>query len=209
MNDDKKMVEKVDKQSNSDYIRNLQQTYREFDARSVKHLEKELVAKKNKKTENKELRPVVGDYVLISKPPTGLGHGADVNRWFGPRKVFKIIADNTYILLDLNTKVEAGYDISRLKIYRNHRNLTEKELASEAAKDKGEWIVDEIVAHRLSPGNGNEKKSNKSSYQFFVRWDGSPREEDTWEPYSNLGADNAALYEYVKKTPSLQGVFRR
>ena len=73
-----------------------------------------------------------------------------------------------------------------------------------AARDGAEFVVDEIVEHRvLSTSVGAKKK--KTAYEFKVRWLGYDPVDDTWISYMEA-RELEALDVYLQKHPSLKAV---
>lgn len=59
-----------------------------------------------------------------------------------------------------------------------------------AANKRGEYNVEAITDHRLD---------KNASPEYFVKWEGYPISQNTWEPKSNLTQCKAALNDYLKK----------
>ena len=59
-----------------------------------------------------------------------------------------------------------------------------------AAKDKGEYFVEQILEHRGNP-------TRKSTMEFKVRWAGYSPDFDTWEPWRGV-RDVDKLHEYLR-----------
>jgi hypothetical protein len=102
-------------------------------------------------------------------------------------------ASNCYSCQDLRTLKVLKFDVTRLKAYQQDPAMGAQEAA---ASDEGEYVVDEIVAHR---GSAKDKKA----LRFRVRWRGYEPDEDTWEAYSTV-KELAALDAYLKTHPKLR-----
>jgi len=189
---------------NSDeYLQKAKEVYDQLISLSLEY-QAEVVQNRRKEREEKiveEMKFKGGEYVLVSHPATHIG-GSLQPIWFGPRRVIRQVR-NTVTLSNLINREEVDYDISRLKIFDNSRNLSEQQLIDLAVRDQNQWVVESIVGHRRIRG-----KTGKSAFTFRVRWLGFDDMEDTWEPYLNIRYNDAFL-KYLEATPSLHRTYKK
>ena len=110
---------------------------------------------------------------------------------------------NQYYLLDLVTNTIIDRHISYLKPFRcNSDKITPFEVA---IRDRQEYIVDKIVAHRLMNNYTGDK--NRTSYEFKIRWLGYNACDDTWLPWENV-SQLAAMDKYLLEHGDLAKLIR-
>ena len=108
-----------------------------------------------------------------------------------------------YYLLDLVTNTIIDRHISYLKPFRyNSDKITPFEVA---IRDRQEYIVDKIVAHRLM--NNYTGDRNRTSYEFKVRWLGYNACDDTWLPWKSV-SQLAAMDKYLLEHKDLAKLIR-
>jgi hypothetical protein len=112
-------------------------------------------------------------------------------------KIVNQVRKDIFTCYDLVSKKEIKFHIDRLRVFHKGNNINEEQLLKLAAKDKDEYIVDNIVDFR---GNLN---GPRSKLEFRVRWKGYDDSEDTWLPYRNV-RDLAALDIFAEDKPELK-----
>ena len=141
-----------------------------------------------------------GDAVLC---PFGKGHPPNkLARLQGPLLVTRRLGSNTYECLNPSTGAISKHSISKLKYFDASRTPDLRRLES---IDRDEYIIEEIVSHRLSPEvaeSGADSSNRKSDWEFYVKWYSYGEEENTWEPYGSI-ADAEALDIYLEDKPGL------
>lgn len=186
-----------------DYVQRLINAQRELIRASEEHQQEVIDKRLAVGIGDEVVAYEVGDYVLVSypeRPPSKLAP-----RWRGPMVVAEVprVDGSTVVCQDLRTQKLLTFHISRLRPYDVSRTDDPQAVA---AVDENEFVVDSIVAHRLS-GGGNPKKRkgkrNVTDLEFRVRWAGYEPDEDTWLPYANV-RDLEALDVYASTHPELQ-----
>jgi hypothetical protein len=151
------------------------------------------------KIKNKNKKPTsykVGDYVLVSYPDNKLPNKLDT-KWYGPMKVVKTNRSQ-YYLVDLVTGTTIDRHSSFLKPYiHSDKNVSPYQVAM---RDKQEYLVDKLVAHRLVSEIAGV--NNKTSYEFKVRWLGYTALDDTWLPWKEV-RDLEAMDRYLRNNKTL------
>lgn len=61
----------------------------------------------------------------------------------------------------------------------------------ESITESGEFIVEKILAKRFNP--------RKKQYEFLLKWEGYPHEQNTWEPIENLSTCKNLLEAFEKQ----------
>jgi hypothetical protein len=139
----------------------------------------------------------IGDYVLRKHPPSYTRAGNPHkygSYWRGPflvthRQINPLSGRYVYTLLNLVSKSEHDADISQLKPF--YYDGTFINPLNIAVKDTEEFVVEDIVDHRIS---------DDGSSSWRVRWAGYDSSDDTWEPWSNIkDVDKFHLYFFDKK----------
>ena len=67
-------------------------------------------------------------------------------------------------------------------------------------RDRQEYLVDKIVAHRLMNDYNGDR--NRTSYEFKIRWLGYTPSDDTWLPWKCI-SQLAALDKYLLNNDDL------
>jgi len=136
--------------------------------------------------------------VLVTYPerPSSKLHA----RLRGPFKVMERFNDDTYSCINLVNGQALSFHISQLRPYTTDiggpNALTPVEVA---AKDYEEFMVSNILDHRVIPRG---KISKRTHLEFLVSWLGYDDSANSWEPYANL-KDLHALSDYVETVPEL------
>jgi hypothetical protein len=94
-------------------------------------------------------------------------------KWKGPYRVVKKLFANVYELEDLRTKKKVCRDGSSLRAFICPEGV---DPLAVVAQDEGEYVVREIVGHRLEGKN----KKNKTHWYFLVKFED---ETEEWLPY--------------------------
>jgi hypothetical protein len=133
----------------------------------------------------------VNSLVLVAYPDGPLGRRPPTKLHTNLRGPFRVISSigNTYTLYDFVSDKEITVNIKALRQYHSTRQSLDDR--SVALKDKGEFIVESIVAH-----TGDEKR--KSLLDFKVRWLGYTADDDEWLPWSSL-RNNPKLHDYLRE----------
>ena len=155
--------------------------------------QKEVVAKRLKKSPEVPTTFEVGQYVLVnypSGPPDKL-----TPHWKGPMQVARI-DKQSYFVRDLLTNKELPVFIDRLKPYNVDDNMTPVEAATADQPDV--FVVESILAHK-----GNPRQPNTLS--FKVKWQGFPIANDAsdWIPWSETRKLILAK-QYLEDRPKLK-----
>ena len=136
----------------------------------------------------------VDSHVLMSYPLDTTGKSRPPNKlltqWKGPLQVVSISSDGShYTLKDLvEDKTLPQVHIKRLRPFLYDAEAVDPKAI--AAKDKGEYFVEQILEHRGNP-------TRKSTMEFKVRWAGYSPDFDTWEPWRGV-RDVDKLHEYLR-----------
>jgi transposase InsO family protein len=132
----------------------------------------------------------VNSLVLVAYPDGPLGRRPPTKLHTNLRGPFRVISSigNTYTLYDFVSDKEITVNIKAIRQYHSTRqSLSDR---SVALKDKGEFVVESIVAH-----TGDAKR--KSLLDFKVRWLGYTSADDEWLPWSSL-RNNPKLHDYLR-----------
>jgi hypothetical protein len=135
--------------------------------------------------------------VLVSHPDKKPPNKLD-SKWYGPMQVVKINR-SVYYLLDLISGIIIERHSSFIKPFRytDKNKITPFDIAM---RDKQDYLVSKLVAHRLVSELAGEKLKN--SYEFKVRWLGYQASEDTWLPWKAV-KDLKAMNEYLLDNKNL------
>jgi hypothetical protein len=90
-------------------------------------------------------------------------------KWKGPYRVVKKLFANVYELEDLRIKKKVCRDGSSLRAFICPEGV---DPLAVAAQDEGEYVVREIVGHRLEGKN----KKNKTHWYFLVKFEDETEE---------------------------------
>ncbi len=114
------------------------------------------------------------------------------------------INSSIYYLLDLVSGTTIERHSSFIKPFRqtDKNKITPFEVAM---RDKQDYLVSKLVAHRLVSELAGEKLKN--SYEFKVRWLGYQASEDTWLPWKAV-KDLKALDDYLIENKKLAKLLR-
>jgi len=94
-------------------------------------------------------------------------------KWKGPFKVIKKLFGNVYEVEDLRNKKKLRFNSVDLKRFNCPSNIDPINIA---ARDESEYVVKEILDHKLEGKN----KKNKTHYYFLVEFEDESKE---WLPY--------------------------
>ena len=133
----------------------------------------------------------INSYVLVAYPHSRMGQRPPVKTmtpYRGPLRVVNVNGSK-YTLQNLVTLKEERVHVSLLKKFEYDPETEDP--VEVARRDTQEFEVEEILKHR-----GNFQ--NKSSLEFKVRWKNYGPEDDTWEPWANVRA-NEKLHEYLRQ----------
>jgi hypothetical protein len=107
----------------------------------------------------------------------------------GPLKVVEV-SGSEYGLRDCVTQKVEQVHVSRIYPFEYDPERVNPETL--AYRDRDEFMVERIVDHT---DNGNPK--NKTYWEFLVRWQGYPPDEDRWLKWREL-RDNTRLHDYLR-----------
>ena len=138
----------------------------------------------------------VGDYVLVSHPNKKAPNKLDP-KWYGPMQVVKVNRSVYYLVVLVSGTILERYS-SFLKPFRytDKNKITPFDIVM---RDKQDYLVSKIVAHRLV--NDIAEEHLKNSYEFKVILLGYDASEDTWLPWKavrELKAMDDYLSEHIK-----------
>jgi len=105
----------------------------------------------------------------------------------GPLKVIEV-SGNDYSLRDCITQKVEHVHVSR--VYPFEYDPLKVDPEKIALRDRNEFVVERIMDH---DDNGS---MYKSKWDFLVRWQGYPPDEDRWLPWREL-RDNVHLHTYL------------
>lgn len=134
----------------------------------------------------------IGDFVLVNYPENAVSGRRPPNKLMaqlkGPYKVVNSTGSAIAIQNLVTNKVETVH-ISQLRPF--HYDAAATDPRQVANIDSAVWDVEKIIAHR---GNFS---GNRANWQFRVRWQGYPPEQDTWEPWDAL-RNTDAMHIYLR-----------
>ena len=135
----------------------------------------------------------VGDKVMLSLKDYQKTEKALHPKYEGPFEIIQQISPVTF-KLKMPAKYRSIHPVfhaSKLAPYTEALIPGQKPSPPQPVEIKGneEWEVEKILQHR--------KRGRK--VEFLVRWKGFGRDDDTWEPESNLGNSAELLSEYKQK----------
>src|SRR5579859_301445 len=113
------------------------------------------------------------DWVLLHRKPRHITKLSP--RWDGPFKVINTGPNIVTLQFPRQSKAYNVVNISRVKKYYGQR----PELPTAPTLDDEQYEVKTITAYRKYRGRD----------QYYVHWKNFPPEDDTWEPWGNLGSD--------------------
>jgi hypothetical protein len=134
----------------------------------------------------------VGSYVLVEYPSSMAGKRPPTKLHTykrGPLKVVEV-SGSEYGLRDCVTQKVEQVHVSRIYPFEYDPERVNPETL--AYRDRDEFMVERIVDHT---DNGNPK--NKTYWEFLVRWQGYPPDEDRWLKWREL-RDNTRLHDYLR-----------
>ena len=98
--------------------------------------------------------------------------------------------DRTYMVQDLDDKTVTPVDVSRLETFRY--DVAHVDPQAEAAKDRQEFVVAEILDHRPR----TQPSKHKKTLEFLVRWKGFGPESNSWARWHNNLCYNSICHAY-------------
>jgi hypothetical protein len=119
-----------------------------------------------------------------SRPPSKLH-----TKWQGPLRIVKF-SGNIYTLQDLVNMKLYDYHIKQIRPFKYDQ--MEVDPVDVARKDKGEFLVDEILNHRLITKGSKRRKD----YEFLVSWVGYGPEDNLWTKWKDI-RETAKLSKYL------------
>jgi hypothetical protein len=130
-------------------------------------------------------------YVLVQYPDGPLGHRPTDKLKTNLKGPFRVISNvgAKYKLWNFVTNDTVEHHIKDLRPYEVDEQFISPYAV--ALKDKGEFVVESIVAHSGKP-------NRKSDMDFLVRWEGYTAVDDQWLPWSQL-RNNPKLHEYLRQ----------
>jgi len=132
----------------------------------------------------------VDSFVLVAYPEEGMRKGPPSKVMTLLRGPMRVVGqrDDTYTVRDLTTNRVMEVHVSRLRPFQYDPDHTDPNEVATA--DKQAFIVEAVKEHK-----GNPKKP--TGMTFWVKWEGYPEEENTWEPWKTMRL-NGRLHEYLR-----------
>jgi len=114
------------------------------------------------------------------------------NKWqpkyIGPYTIIRRAHNGAYVLRDATGDIlDRHIPLDQLKVLTGKRSGKNKNTEANATRSDV-YVVEAIRAHR---------GDNPSNFEFFVKWEGYPEEENTWEPIVSFH-DKEILVRYMK-----------
>jgi hypothetical protein len=132
----------------------------------------------------------VGDYVLTASESADKLHP----RWEGPAQVMEVINPRRFKVRNLVTEEITEWHAECLKRYADKDLKVTEQLKEFAAHGGRGYIVSAILDHRW--------EAAAKLWELKVLWEGYPREEATWEPFTTLAQDvPLRVRAYVNSMP--------
>jgi len=136
----------------------------------------------------------VGDRVLLSTQHlrmVGVKRTPKLTfKYIGPFTVLRVVGSNAYELkLPDNMNLHPVFNISRLKQYTD--GMTSHPSREQPYNRPLPIIDDEDGAELFKPERILECRGTGARKRWLVKWIGYPPEENTWEPFSNIGHTDA------------------
>ena len=130
-------------------------------------------------------------YVLVQYPDGPLGHRPTDKLKTNLKGPYRVISNvgAKYKLWNFVTNDTVEHHIKDLRPYEVDEQFLSPNAV--ALKDKGEFVVESIVAHSGKP-------TRKSDMDFLVRWEGYTAVDDQWLPWRQL-RNNPKLHEYLRQ----------
>ena len=157
---------------------------------------------------NKKLRDdkfAVGDRVAVDTEGiklAGQPSKAFRQRFAGPMTVQAVLNPQVYRLQlpSAYRRLHPVFHISKLRHWRDDhtypdRFVNEQQAGLHADVARGEYLVEEVLDHRLAPIEGAGHRG--PTLQFLIRWAGYDADHDTWESYNTV-KQLAALDDYLQ-----------
>ena len=135
----------------------------------------------------------IGTLVTLAYPHNLSGKSKPPKKLMTQRKGPMLVVGHkgrTYQVQDLDDKTISLVDISRLEAFKYdvaHVNPT-----AEAAKDRREFIVEEILDHRPK----NVPSKHKKELEFLVKWKDYGPEYNSWAKWHNNLCYNSICHAY-------------
>jgi len=140
----------------------------------------------------------VGDFVLLKHTHDDVPPKLS-SLWLGPYKLIEILAPQTYRIQSLYDPT-CVQDVHHMRLIPFHMrpDVSTDLLKDLAERDKGEFLVDRVVAH---------DGFNKRNIRFKVHWLGYSDDKDTWQSWSDVEG-NVKVQEYIRANPELLHLLR-
>jgi hypothetical protein len=155
----------------------------------ISKMRKDARARYDQRNKAKSANFSLGDYVLVAKIQKVFRDKLSLN-WNGPYRIIEVISNHLFRVESLlDTKDTKVVHSQRLKFYHDESLRLTEHILRYAKQDKQTYDIDRLL----------DLKSNGSSYDVYVKWQGFDEQESTWEPIEVLYEDvPLMLYDFLK-----------
>ena len=135
----------------------------------------------------------IGTLVTLTYPQNLSGKSKPPKKLMTQRKGPMLVVGHegrTYQVQDLDDKRITPVDVSRLEAFRY--DVAHVDPHAVAAKDRQEYVVEEILDHKPK----NQPSKHKKELQFLVKWKGFGPESNSWATWHNNLCYNSICHAY-------------
>lgn len=144
----------------------------------------------------------VGDYVFLnrrnietSRPSLSLDQ-----RMLGPYRIMKTTRSPNAFVLDLPSSMSRLHPVFNVDLLEpvkpGHPGQYQEPEPPVKLPEEAEYPVEEILKSRVDP---DMSRSQGAAWEFLIKWEGYPHDDNTWEPYENIKALKDHIRRFVKK----------